>query len=150
MLADKLSPDEVAARLATFKSAPAARCKALVLAVATDCAGLTLTRANHLFLVDPILSPAVSAQLVGRIARQGQTRPCSVYHLVVGGSVEERMLRLRFKLAAGAAAGGSVAAQKVDAAARAGGGKGAKGDANEASSARLPLADLLALFGGGA
>ena len=147
MIADRASADATAECLAKFKHTPASVCRVLVLAVATDCAGLTLTRANHLFLMDPIISPYVFAQLVGRIARQGQTRPCFVYDLVIGGSVEVGMLRLRARLAAGEGAGGSTATQIVDAAARASGGASAKGDANEASVNRLPLGDLLALVG---
>lgn len=143
---DKATADETAAALATFKNAPPDKCRVLVLAVATDCAGLTLTRANHLFLLDPVLSPAVFAQLVGRIARQGQTRPCFVYDMVIAGSVEVGMLRLRAQLAAGAGAGGTAATQKVDAAARAGAGSSAKNDASESSIARLPLGDLLKLL----
>ena len=67
-----------------------------MLAIGTDCAGLTLVAANHLFLVDVALSAGSVAQLIGRIARQGQARPaCFVYHLVVRRSIEERVLRLR-------------------------------------------------------
>jgi hypothetical protein len=124
-------------------SAPASACRVLILAVATDCAGLTLVRANHLYLLDPVLSPAVFAQLVGRIARQGQTRPCFVYSMIVKGSVEEPMLRLRVRLAAGAGTGGSAATEKVDAAARK---SSSSADANQASAAGLPMGDLLALL----
>ena len=145
VIAEKATADEIATRLSTFKNTDALTCRVLVLAVATDCAGLTLTRANHLFILDPIISPAVFAQLVGRIARQGQSRPCTVYNMVVSNSVEENMIKLRTRLAAGQGSGGSAATLKVDAAARSAGGASSKGDANEASLSRLPLGDLLEL-----
>jgi len=134
-------PAAVAAALARFKAAPAAECRALVLAVATEAAGLTLTVANHVFCLDPVLSPAVMAQLVGRVARQGQTRPCVVWDLVAAGSVEEGLVRLRDRLARGAGAGGAAGTQQLDASARA-----STARAAAAADARLPLADLAFLL----
>ena len=60
-------PDAVASALSSFKRSSALECRALILSAATDCAGLTLTIANHIFCLDPVLSPAVMAQLAGRI-----------------------------------------------------------------------------------
>lgn len=47
------------------------------------------------------MSPAVTAQLIGRIARQGQVKPCFVYHFAALDSLEERMICLRDKIASG-------------------------------------------------
>lgn len=68
------SPSERAAAAAAFVSSSASGVKALLLNAAADCAGLTLTVANHLFVLEPIPSPPVFAQLCARICRMGQTK----------------------------------------------------------------------------
>lgn len=133
------------------------RIKVMLLAVGTDCAGLTLTVANHLFILDPILSPMTMAQLIGRVARQGQAKPVYVYHMAVRGSIEERMVALRADLARGTGSSGSggagaaLASSGASASAAAGGAKGAAagagaGDTNAASTERLSTAQLLRLL----
>ena len=57
--------------------------------------------ANHLFIVDPIPSPAQVAQLTARVVRMGQAKPCYIYHMVVANTIEERLLELRTRLAGG-------------------------------------------------
>ena len=48
----------------------------------------------------------------------GQTTPCTVFHFVVKDSVEEKMIKVRAKLARGDSAGGSATAAAVDSTAR--------------------------------
>lgn len=55
--------------------------------------GLTLTGANHLLLLDIDWNPAVDAQSMGRVYRQGQTKPVYIYRLVMINTIEETMLR---------------------------------------------------------
>lgn len=105
--------------------------------------------ANHLFVMDPVLSPAVTAQLIGRIARMSQTRPCYVYHLAAIGSVEERMIVWRAALARGN--GHGRAAGDVDASAKVAlrqsqAAKNELADANTGAAERLAAADLLTLL----
>lgn len=50
------------------------------------------------------------AQLVARVVRMGQTKPTFIYHLVVSGTIEERLLALRRELAAAAARGDDASA----------------------------------------
>jgi len=59
--------------------------------------GLTLTAADHVFLVDPWWNPAVEAQAADRAHRIGQDKPVFVYRLVSQGTVEERILTLQGK-----------------------------------------------------
>ncbi|MBE2250678.1 MAG: DEAD/DEAH box helicase [Myxococcus sp.] len=59
--------------------------------------GLTLTAADHVFLVDPWWNPAVEAQAADRAHRIGQDKPVMVYRLVSQGTVEERILTLQDK-----------------------------------------------------
>lgn len=58
-------------------------------------AGLNLTRADTVIHYDPWWNPAAQAQATDRAYRIGQTRPVFVYNLIVGGSVEERMVGLQ-------------------------------------------------------
>jgi hypothetical protein len=57
--------------------------------------GLTLTAADHVFLVDPWWNPQVEAQAADRAHRIGQDKPVFVYRLVAQGTVEEKILALQ-------------------------------------------------------
>lgn len=57
--------------------------------------GLNLTAADYCFLCDPWWSPAAEAQAVDRAHRIGQTRPVSVYRLVAGDTIEEKVVALQ-------------------------------------------------------
>ena len=50
-------------------------------------AGLNLTGASRLILADSSWNPAVDAQALARIWRDGQRRPCSTYRLVTTGAM---------------------------------------------------------------
>jgi SNF2 family DNA or RNA helicase len=69
----------------------------LLLNATADCSGLSLVVANHLFVLDPVMSPATLQQLCGRISRQGQTKPCAIYHVISSGSVDEGLVMIRSK-----------------------------------------------------
>jgi superfamily II DNA or RNA helicase len=57
--------------------------------------GLTLTAADHVFLVDPWWNPQVEAQAADRAHRIGQDKPVFIYRFVAQGTVEERILALQ-------------------------------------------------------
>ncbi len=57
--------------------------------------GLNLTRADHVFLLDPWWNPAVEDQAADRAHRIGQERPVLVHRLVAEDTVEERLLTLQ-------------------------------------------------------
>ena len=59
--------------------------------------GITLTAADHLFLMDPWWNCAVEDQCIDRIYRLGQTRPVHIVKFTVENSVEERILVLQEK-----------------------------------------------------
>jgi SNF2 family DNA or RNA helicase len=67
----------------------------LLMSLKAGGTGLTLTAADHVFLVDPWWNPAVEAQAADRAHRIGQERPVFVYRLVAQGTVEERILALQ-------------------------------------------------------
>ncbi len=57
-------------------------------------AGLNLTGADYVIHLDPWWNPAVEDQATDRAHRIGQTRPVTVYRLVVTDSIEEKILAL--------------------------------------------------------
>ncbi len=69
----------------------------MLLSLKAGGTGLTLTAADHVFLVDPWWNPAVEAQAADRAHRIGQDKPVMVYRLVSQGTVEERILTLQEK-----------------------------------------------------
>ena len=56
--------------------------------------GLNLTAADYVIHLDPWWNPAVEDQASDRAHRIGQSRPVTVYRLVVEDSIEERILDL--------------------------------------------------------
>ncbi|KAH8926276.1 hypothetical protein BT69DRAFT_1015580 [Atractiella rhizophila] len=63
-----------------------------VLHTRSQSAGLTLTCANYLFLLEPLLHPSFELQACARIHRIGQTRQTTVFQYFVEGTVEERIV----------------------------------------------------------
>ncbi|SFD92245.1 DEAD/DEAH box helicase [Paracidovorax konjaci] len=57
--------------------------------------GLNLTAADTVIHLDPWWNPAVMEQATARAHRIGQDKPVFIHHLVVEGSIEERMLELQ-------------------------------------------------------
>ena len=57
--------------------------------------GLTLTAADHVYILDPWWNPAVEDQAADRAYRIGQENPVIVHRLVAQNTVEERVLELQ-------------------------------------------------------
>jgi len=57
-------------------------------------AGINLTAADDVFLLDPWWNPAAEEQAVSRAHRIGQTRPVTLYRMIAKGTIEERVLAL--------------------------------------------------------
>ena len=57
--------------------------------------GLTLTAANHVFVLDPWWNPAVEEQATDRAHRIGQKNPVFVYRIIASDTIEERILELQ-------------------------------------------------------
>jgi SNF2 family DNA or RNA helicase len=75
-------------------------------------AGLTLTAANHLIVLEPGTHSGDDAQLMGRLHRMGQRRPVTVHRLVTAATVEAEIAALSrdgaFTLRATAVTGGGA------------------------------------------
>ncbi len=56
--------------------------------------GLNLTAADYVIHMDPWWNPAVEDQASDRAYRMGQTRPVTIYRLVVKGTIEEKIVDL--------------------------------------------------------
>jgi len=56
--------------------------------------GLTLTKADYVFIFDPWWNPAVEDQAIDRTHRIGQTKTVTAYRLIAANTIEERMLDL--------------------------------------------------------
>lgn len=56
--------------------------------------GLNLTAADYVVHLDPWWNPAVEEQASDRVHRIGQTRPVTIYRLVMKGSIEEKIVDL--------------------------------------------------------
>lgn len=57
--------------------------------------GLTLTEADHVFIMDPWWNPAAEEQAADRAHRIGQTKPVLVNKLITTGTLEEKILDLQ-------------------------------------------------------
>lgn len=67
----------------------------MLLSLKAGGVGLTLTAADHIFLLDPWWNPAVEDQAADRAHRIGQTNPVFVHRLIAKDTVEERILQLQ-------------------------------------------------------
>jgi len=73
------------------------KCQILLMNVKNGALGLTLTEANHCFMLEPILNHSIDAQAINRIHRIGQTQQTYIYRYVVEDSVEEKIDEMRIK-----------------------------------------------------
>jgi len=71
------------------------KCVVLLLAVRMCATGLTLTTADHCFLVEPQEDEATEVQLINRIYRIGQQRPVVIKKYAMRETIEERRLTHR-------------------------------------------------------
>ena len=56
--------------------------------------GITLTKADYVFMYDPWWNPAAENQAIDRTHRIGQDKPVFAYRLVVKGTVEEKVMQI--------------------------------------------------------
>lgn len=69
--------------------------KILLASLAVCSVGLNLVAADTVILADSWWAPAIEDQAVDRVHRLGQTRPCTVWRLVMEDSIEERVLEIQ-------------------------------------------------------
>ncbi|MDR0638152.1 MAG: DEAD/DEAH box helicase [Spirochaetaceae bacterium] len=71
--------------------------KAFVMTLKTGGAGLNLTAADYIFIMDPWWNAAAESQAIDRAHRIGQTNPVFCYKLIARDTIEERMLQLQVR-----------------------------------------------------
>ncbi|KAK7546073.1 SNF2 family N-terminal domain-containing protein [Phyllosticta citricarpa] len=67
----------------------------LLASLASCSVGLNLVAASQVILADTWWAPAIEDQAVDRVHRLGQTRPTTVFRLVVEGTIENRVLDIQ-------------------------------------------------------
>lgn len=68
--------------------------RVLLLLIKQGGNGLNLTEAQHVILVEPLLSPALEAQAFGRVHRIGQKATTTLHKFIMQHTVEENVHRL--------------------------------------------------------
>src|ERR1043165_7652655 len=71
--------------------------KVFLISLKCGSMGLNLVVANRCFLMDPWWNPSIEDQAIDRIYRIGQTRPVSIFRLVIENSIEDRVIELQDK-----------------------------------------------------
>ncbi|CDR47662.1 CYFA0S36e00122g1_1 [Cyberlindnera fabianii] len=69
--------------------------KLMLISLKAGNAGLTLTCANHVIIMDPFWNPYVEYQAQDRCHRIGQQKPVTVYRMLIKNTVEDRILDLQ-------------------------------------------------------
>jgi hypothetical protein len=85
--------------LSKFNTDPAVQ--VFMLNARSQSAGLTLTQATHVFLMEPSVHPSVEWQAVGRVHRMGQNRETWVHHYICDDTIEEWIYEMNRKAAIG-------------------------------------------------
>jgi SNF2 family DNA or RNA helicase len=69
-------------------------CTCFLLSIRSGAVGLTLTVAQHVYIMEPQQNPAITLQAINRVHRVGQTKEVFIHHLVMVDSIEERIIAM--------------------------------------------------------
>ena len=69
-----------------------------ILPVRACACGITLTAANHIYMMEAPLSPALFKQAVNRIYRLGQTKKCYITSIVMKNSIDEKLQQINVNM----------------------------------------------------
>jgi SNF2 family DNA or RNA helicase len=69
----------------------------MLLSLKAGGVGITLTSADHIYILDPWWNPAAEDQAADRAHRIGQLNPVFIHRLVARNSVEDKILQLQKK-----------------------------------------------------
>merc|ERR1712157_685449 len=62
-----------------------------VLTVRSGAVGITLTSANHVFMMEPQMNPALYLQAINRVYRLGQKKKVCIHTMIMRNSIEQRI-----------------------------------------------------------
>jgi len=68
--------------------------RVFILNAKNQSSGLTLVAATHVFLIEPVLNPAIELQAISRVHRIGQTKPSHVHRIIIRDTVENKVFEL--------------------------------------------------------
>ena len=71
--------------------------KVMLISLKAGGVGLTLTAADHVYIMDPWWNPAVEDQAADRAHRIGQQNPVMIHKLVAQDTIEEKIIELQKK-----------------------------------------------------
>ena len=63
--------------------------KVFLIAQKAGAQGLTLVRANHVFLLEPSVDPSIEQQAISRVHRIGQQRAVNIYRVAIKDTIED-------------------------------------------------------------
>lgn len=69
--------------------------KVFLMSIRSGGVGINITRANLVYILEPNMNSALEKQAIGRVHRMGQKRKVKIYHMIMKGSIEERVLKYR-------------------------------------------------------
>lgn len=72
-------------------------CKVMLVSLKAGNAGLNLTVASQVIILDPFWNPYIEEQAIDRAHRIGQQKPVEVHRILVPNTVEDRILALQEK-----------------------------------------------------
>ena len=90
-----MSSDAQRSALRRFAALPAHALSVLLVSLQAGGVGLSLTAANHAFMVDAWWNPAIEGQAYDRIHRVSQQKDVFITRIIVEQSVEERLVRVQ-------------------------------------------------------
>eukprot|EP01083_Nonionella_stella_P117644 350837_1 len=91
-LTGSMSMNKRKKQLAQFGDNP--NVKVFVLTVRSGAVGITLTAANHVFMLEPPFNAALHRQAINRVYRLGQKKKVFIHTLIMKDSIEERIWNL--------------------------------------------------------
>jgi SNF2 family DNA or RNA helicase len=72
-------------------------CKIMLVSLKAGNAGLNLTVASQVIILDPFWNPYIEEQAIDRAHRIGQQKPVVVHRILIPNTVEDRILALQEK-----------------------------------------------------
>ncbi|TID26994.1 swi snf family dna-dependent atpase [Venturia nashicola] len=88
-----MSPSDRNASVEAFKTNP--NCRVMLVSLKAGNAGLNLIQASQVIILDPFWNPYIAEQAIDRAHRIGQRRRVNVHHVLVPGTVEDRIVKLQ-------------------------------------------------------
>lgn len=86
--------DANANALHAFQTDPAIRVVLLTYDDSSREAGISMTVANRIFLIEPAIDSAIDKWVINRVTQLGQTRGVILHRLVIKNTIEERLAQL--------------------------------------------------------